>query len=174
MPGRPVHPLVIALAAGLNAPAVSGMNIPAGSAGALAHASNLPETVMFAGFLGEVVPQPGGTTSSYGTPLRNWQVLYLNLELTDWLLVEDEGILAQDSITDDAVPFNQKRDVIWVRADASVGRGSGSQSVESQFLTGAFTRAADFDSPPTGGTFGATTGVFCEARTLSCCHRKSS
>ncbi len=161
MAPRKVHPLVEALASGLKAPAVPANQIRASSVEALAYASNLPEAIMFTGFLGGVVQEPGG---------RNWQLLYLDLELNNWLLVEDGGILAEDRVVDDGVPFNHKRDVIWVKADAAVGRGSASQSVEAQFLTGDFTRAGDFEAPPAGGTIAAATGIFCQARTVGCCY----
>lgn len=166
MAARRVHPLVNALAQGLNAPAIRAQSVQAGSAAALARASNLPEIVMFAGFLGDVVAHPSG---------NNWQLLYTNLALTDWLLIEEDGIVNYDTVRDDSVPaaFNRERDVLWVKADTSVGRGSSSQSVESQFLTGEFSRAANFEAPLIGGTIGAATGVFCEARTPSCCRYHS-
>jgi hypothetical protein len=163
MAERPVHPLVEKLAGRLKPPAVS-KEIPEGSPEALAY-SNLPEPIMFAGFLGGVVEEPDGD--------REWQVLYVDLELNNWLLVELEGILAHDNIVDDGVPFNQKRDVIWVKADAAVGRGSASQSVDAQFLTGEFTRAGDFEVPPAGGASAAATGIFCQARTVGCCYGRS-
>jgi hypothetical protein len=160
MAARRVHRLVEELARGLNPPAVS-KEIREGSPEALAYASNLPEPIMFAGFLGGVVKEPGG---------REWRLLYLDLELNNWLLVELGGILAEGQVVDHGVPFNQERDVIWVKADAAVGRGGASQSVEAQFLTGAFTRAGDFEVPPAGGTSAAATGIFCQARTVNCCY----
>ena len=156
------HPVVTALAKGLNAPAV-GKQIKAGSAEALAFASELPDVVLFAGLLGDPIERPPGT---------RWQVLYLDLELTRCLLIDDAGVVDQDSIRDDDVPFNQRRDVIWVRRHAAVGLSPGAQSVEGQFLTGEFTRAADFDAPVGGGTM-TTTGVFCDARTPTCCRYPS-
>jgi hypothetical protein len=86
------------------------------------------------------------------------------------LLVDDGGILAHSDVQDDGVPFTQKRDVIWVKADAAVGRGRASNSVQAQFLTGDFTRAGDFEAPPSGGTLAAATGIFCQARTAGCCY----
>jgi hypothetical protein len=175
MATRPVHQLVTKLAAGLNppkvpaksipassaAPTVPAKTLPAGSAEALAYASNLPDAILFTGFLGGLVEEPGG---------RNWQLLYLDFELDNWLLVEDAAILAHSDVVDDGVPFTQRRDVIWVKADAAVGRGRASHSVEAQFLTGDFTRAADFEAPPAGGTLAAATGIFCQARTVGCCY----
>jgi hypothetical protein len=168
---RPVHPVVLSLARGLNPPGVPEGSIqavppvPAADVGeatpaALAYASDVPESILFVGFFGGLVQGPSG---------GEWQILYLDLELSRWLLVENSGIAAVGYIEDDSVPFNQRRDVIWVKADATVGRGSASQSVEGQFLTGEFTRAGDFDAPPSSGTLAAATGVFCEARTPSCC-----
>lgn len=162
---RTVHPLVTALAKGLKPPGVKP-HIPASSPGALARASNLPGVVLFAGFLGDVVPNPSG---------GNWQVLYVDMALTEWVLIEEDGIVEDASVTDESVPtsFGGKRDLLWVKADTSVGRGPSSQSVESQFLTGPFTRAGDFEAPLIGGTLAAATGVFCEARTPSCCRIRS-
>jgi hypothetical protein len=156
-----VHPLVDALASGLEVPAPPNTQIKAGSPEALARASDVPELVSFAGFLGDTIPQPGQAA-------KKWRVLYLDLELRNWLLVLDTDILDAQKVGDKTAPSGE-RDVIWVRADASVGRGRGSPSVEARFLTGEFTRAGDFEAPPTGGTLAAATGVFCEFRTPSCC-----
>jgi hypothetical protein len=127
--------------------------------------AGVPQLVVFAGLLGDTVTRPGGQ--------GDWRILYLDWGLQDWLLVEDEGIVHGVEITDPAIsPIT--RDVIWVDEDASVGRGSRSQSQEGQFLTGDFTRAADFDAPLGGGTTGGpSTGVFCEARTPTCCRYPS-
>jgi hypothetical protein len=151
------HPLVTALAKALK-PQVASMR--AGTPDALVEASDLPELVTFAGFLGDTVTQPGQTTQ--------WRVLYLDLELRRWLLLDEADILLAEKVEDETAPSGE-RDLIWVKADASVGRGSGSPSVEARFLTGEFTRAGDFEAPPTGGTLAAATGVFCQARTPSCC-----
>jgi hypothetical protein len=150
-----VHPVVRELAQGL------GVR----TAAALADASNLPEPVMFAGFRGPVIEHP---------ERGEWRLLYLDLELTEWLLIEASGIIRRSTVKDETVPFEEKsRDVFWVKADAAVGRGNASQAVQAQFLTGKFTRAGDFEAPLTGGTLAAATGVFCEARTPSCCLFKS-
>ncbi len=135
------------------------------TAAGLADASNLPEPVMFAGFRGPVIDHPERGT---------WRLLYLDLELTEWVLIETAGILRQGRVEDKTVPFEeQSRDVFWVKADAAVGRGNAAQAVQAQFLTGKFTRAADFEAPLSGGTIAAATGVFCEARTPSCCRIRS-
>jgi hypothetical protein len=120
---------------------------------------------MFAGFHGDPIPGAGDA---------EWEVLYLDMELRTWLLIEQKGVVLQGTVKDDEVPFSGQRDVFWVRADATVGRGSRAQSVEAQFLTGEFTRAGDCETPAGGGgTYGGSTGVFCEARTPQCCYRLS-
>jgi hypothetical protein len=128
-------------------------------------ATGIPQLVVFAGLLGASVVKPGGG--------GDWYLLYLDWALADWLLVEERGIVHRQTITDPAIsPLT--RDVIWVHEDASVGLGSRSQSKESQFLIGEFTRAGDFEAPVGGGTMGgASTGVFCEARTPTCCRYPS-
>lgn len=157
------HPLVRALASGLKPPALAGQNFQAGSAAALAYASDEPGVIVFAGFLGDPIQVQGGT----------WELLYLDLELNTCLLVESAGIVLKNWMRDDAVPYNQHRDVIWVKRDTPVGHAAGSQSVEAMFLTGDFTRAGDYEAPVGGGTMAATTGVFCEARTPTCCRYPS-
>ena len=158
--------LVTKLAAALLPPPVGAAGKkapPAGTPVDLAKAPHVPELVVFAGFLGANIKDPGGA---------DWRLLYLDLRLLNWLLVEEGGILYNDTIEDDKVP-GKRRDVIWVDADAAVGKGSGSQSVQARFLTGEFTRAGDFDAPLTGATLSASTGVFCEAKTPLCCTRHS-
>jgi hypothetical protein len=115
----------------------------------------------FAGFLGDQLSQPGLAD-------KRWQVLYLDLALKSWLLVEDGGIVTTEQVVEDKAP-DQMLDVLWVTGDAAVGMVSGSQSLEAQFLTGEFTRAADFQSSPSGGTLAAATGVFCDAQSIGCC-----
>jgi hypothetical protein len=157
MANRRVHPLVEALATELKPPAV-GRTFKANTAGALAYAT-YPDRVIYVGFLGAVIPHDG----------KEWQLLYLDIAANECLLLEDAGIVAYDTFTDETVPFEQKRDVVWLRRDALVGGpGSASPSVEALFLTGPFTQAGDFEAPTTGTT-DAVTGVFCEARTPSCC-----
>lgn len=130
----------------------------------LGDATGIPQLVVFAGLLGDSVEKPAGGGM--------WRLLYLDWALQDWLLVEERGIVNRATITDPAIsPIT--RDVLWVDEDASVGRGNRSQSREGQFLTGAFTRAGDFEAPVGGGTLGASTGVFCEARTPTCCRYPS-
>jgi hypothetical protein len=141
--------------------AVAAATTAEGVASAVARSSDVSRMVTFEGYLGATVTRAG----------KFWCVLYLDLELQTWLLVEKDCIL--DRRTTDHSTWPRKRDTIWVTADAGVGLGSGSQSVDAQFLTGEFTRAGDFEAPPTGGTLAAATGVFCQARTPSCCRRRS-
>ena len=149
------HPLIKALAERLKPNESEEASLEA-----LAQATDLPELVTFAGFLGPTVTQPG--------PDSIWRLLYLDMELRSWLLVEDTEILVAVKVKDDSAPSGE-RDVIWVNADAPVGQGSGWPSVEARFLSGEFTRAGDCGAPPGGGTLPAATGIFCQARTPSCC-----
>jgi hypothetical protein len=130
----------------------------------LTSAARLPEMVTFIGYLGSTVSHPSGA---------NWLMLYLDWQLRNWLLVENDGILFETKLRADGQPFGQC-DVIWVDAGSSVGSGDGPQSVEARFLTGEFTRAGDFDAAPAGGTSQAPTGVFCRVRTQTCCRRASN
>ena len=158
-----VHPLVKALAAASKAPAIAAMSAQQGSARAYQAAANLPKAAIFAGFLGEDFDHDGKT----------WRPLFIDLELAECALIEEAGIIANGVSKEDALPFNHERDVLWVNADAPVGRVDPSLDIAAQFLTGEFTRAGDFDVGPAGGTPAGATGVFCEARTPSCCLFKS-
>ena len=97
-----------------------------------------------------------------------WCVLYLDWDLRTWLIIERDGVVARESMIHEP-GLQQGRDVLWVKADAAVGRGRRSLSREGEFLTGAFTRAGDFDVGQEGGTLAAATGVFCDARSVGCC-----
>ena len=167
MPDLNPHPLVKLLAKSLNdagvVPAQAAAEIAeaetdAQFADALAKSDSLPELVSFAGFLGGRVSRER----------KNWRVLYLDSRLVSWLLVDEKGIIHREKVKDDKAPSGE-HDVIWVAADAAVGRGSGAQPVEARFLTGEFTRAGDFDASPAAGT-GPSTGVFCPT-TPVCCYR---
>jgi hypothetical protein len=137
--------------------------IPGKAADQLANRADVSELASFAGYLGGTVERED----------KQWRLLYLDSQLQTWLLVRDVDILYHEQVKDDTAAL-EKRDVIWVKADASVGRGSGPQSVESRFLTGEFTKAGDFDTAPGGGTMAAATGLFCEARTPFCCWGRRS
>jgi hypothetical protein len=166
---------------GKSAPAAQSqpsVGLTAGQAGAAAPASqaqnntlalqlagsyNVPELVTFTGYVGASFTRDG----------TSWCLLYLDTRLLTWLLLERDGVVYRQVMKDEKAPFEQ-RDVVWVKADASVGRGMGSLSVEAQFLTGEFTRAGDFEPGLTGGTMAAATGVFCEADSVGCCTPKSN
>ena len=124
----------------------------------LAALPDVPEMVTFAGYVGARITRDA----------KDWCVFYLDSRLLTWLLVPTDGIVFRDAVQDDLAPCGVQ-DVLWVKADTTVGRGSGSLSIEGQFLSGEFTRAGDFEAGPTGGTQAAATGVFCEARSPGCC-----
>jgi hypothetical protein len=126
--------------------------------------ASLPDLVTFAGYLGGVVDDTAGTT------LKEWAVLYLDTKFSSWLLVETGGIVYRKRVLD---PSGGSRDVLWVRADASVGRGRGAQTNQERFLRGDFTAAGDVTVTPTGGTSPAATGLLVDATTPGCCGFKS-
>jgi hypothetical protein len=102
----------------------------------------------------------------------DWLVFYLDASLQTWLLVQREAIVLRRTVHDELSPFGS-HDVIWVRGQAPIRRGSGPQSIQQRFLTGDFTRAGDFDAPPTGGTFSSPSGLLCAAGSPGCCPRHS-
>ena len=163
------NPLVTDLEKRLGAPDSGAMRVQIGEAGSLATAAGVPEVVSFTGYLGGKVPHG---KDGDGKDVQ-WCLLYLDADLRTWLIIEAKGIVRRKTVeekTTDADPC----DVVWVLADAAVGRGSGSLSLEGQFLTGEFTRAADVDEGPMGaGTFAAATGMFCAGRSVNCCTPKS-
>lgn len=129
-----------------------------------ATSTSIPELVTFVGFVDGYLTSPLSG--------NDWLLMYLDAQLQAWLLVEKSGIQDSDVIVNDTAPA-QARDVIWVKRNAAVGRGRGTQSNEARFLTGEFTQAGDFELAPAGGTTAASTGVFCGADTAFCCRRPS-
>ena len=147
------HQLVGALAGALPGPAAA---LPAASA--------LPELVTLVGFVDGTIANPASG--------NNWVLVYRDWRMTTWLLVEAAGILHYDTVPDDGTDL-QARQVLWVRRDTAVGRGSGPQSAEARFLTGQFTRAGDFDQLETGGQSSPETGLFCPTTPLCNCGPRS-
>jgi hypothetical protein len=155
----PPNPLVQDLAKGLPDSDPRRVRTMAAEDAALAFAgsSDVSKTVRFEGYFGAIVSHDE----------KRWRVLYVDLEGHTWLLVEADGIVAHKTIQDSTWPYD--RDVIWVKAGAAVGICQGAQSVQAQFLTGDFTRAGDFEAPPTGGTPTPATGPFCQP-SVGCCY----
>ena len=120
--------------------------------------SDVPALSTFAGYLGDAIKYDS----------KNWRILYLDNKLSSWLCVEEEAIVFHDRMHDRTAAYGM-RDVIWLKAEATVGRGIGPQSGEARFLRGSFTSAGDVTAAVTGGTFDAATGIFCEAQTPGCC-----
>jgi hypothetical protein len=100
----------------------------------------------------------------------DWLVFYLDARLQTWLLVQREAIVLRRTVHDELSLFGS-HDVIWVRGQAPIRHGTGPQSIQQRFLTGDFTRAGDFDAPPTGGTFSSPSGLLCAAGSPGCCPR---
>jgi hypothetical protein len=116
----------------------------------------------FHGFLAtDAVEQPGVAG-------KWWQPLFLDLQRRHVLYLEDAGILGNDLVEDERAP-GKRRDMLWVMPNTTVGVARMAQSIEGQFLSGQFTRAADFRDSPAGGTIAAATGVFCEGDSIGCC-----
>lgn len=135
----------------------------------LAGDSRLPEVNAFAGFLGGILDDKAGTTKAI------WRLLYLDAKLLTWLLVKEDEILLRSSVRDEKAPFN-KRDVIWLKSDASLGEGSGPpqpDEVQARFLRGSFTRAGDFAATLSGGTFAPAGGPLDGVLTWGCCGRRT-
>lgn len=147
--------------------AITGAGAPAPAAGTTptVPATSTSPLVTFTGYLGSAITwPPGGAT---------WRLLYLDLRMESWLLIEESGIVDAQQVRDDTAP-SRTCDLVWVKADAAVGAGRGAQSDDARFLTGQFTRAGDSETSWTGGTQTATTGVFCGASTVTCCRRASN
>ena len=160
----PMPPAVNALVTAIQAATGSGAPAAAGTTAPTTAATSTSQLVTFTGYLGHTIGWPGG---------QQWRLLFLDLRMDCWLLVEESGIVDTGKVRDDTAP-SSKCDLIWVKADAAVGVGRGSQSDEARFLTGQFTRAGDSDTSWAGGTHTATTGAFCGASTVTCCRRASN
>lgn len=130
----------------------------------LADDADLPELVCFAGYLGGAVDREQGG--------KKWQLLYLDWQLSNWLLVRQDDIVFRKPPDEEIAQF-ELRDVIWVKANAQITRGSGPRSAQARFLRGEFTRAGDFSASPDGGTYSPSTGIFCEATTAGCCYSRT-
>jgi hypothetical protein len=184
-PRLPPHPLVVGLAARQGSDVVQASTVAsrvvgqiaagARQAGALRLPADAridavgvtagePALITLAGYLGGCV--------TGGEPPTQWQLLFLDNKLVTWMIVPYDQILVHSRVTDDTAAFGE-RDLLWVNAEALVGRGDTTESVQGRFLTGPFTRAGDVAASVTGGTFTAASGLLCEAVTPGCCTRKS-
>jgi hypothetical protein len=157
--------LVTDLARALDVPEVETgtLQFAAQTAGALAAAVDTSEQVIFAGYTGALIERPKDSG-------RHWRVFYLDARLFRWMLVERDRVRLWRRIETPESPTGDC-DYIWVDYDAPVASGSGPQSVEAPFLSGDFTRAGAFEAPSGGRGGGTSTGLFCDARTPSCCRK---
>ena len=120
--------------------------------------ANASSVVTFEGYLG----------GSAGGDRAEWAVLYLDIQLERWLVVEKGSIHRWEQVQDRDWD-GRSRDIIWVYKDAVVGTGRGPVTTETRFLIGEFTRAGDVDAAPAGGALPASSdGVFCP-RSPNCC-----
>ena len=126
-------------------------------ADALAQDDHTPEFVTFDGLL-------GGNLEDNPTSKVLWRVLYRDPKLETWLLVLETDILFRDTLRDDRMPFRE-RDVIWLKRDTAVGKGSGplqSGEIQARQLRGGFTAAGDVAAALTGDAGPASdSGVYC-------------
>jgi hypothetical protein len=126
--------------------------------------ADIPDLVTLAGYLGGSVD-----VEAQGRDTK-WWILYLDSQLQNWRLIPDDGILLVKSTTDDSAPFN-RRDMIWVEADALTARGEAPPrpEVQAKFLQGEFTRAGDLRGSASGRQMSPQTGGFCDVVTPRCC-----
>ena len=161
MSSIPQNQLVANLSGALNTPL---------TAGGLAGAPALPELVTLVGYISGTIKH--AAVGAAATTATDWVLVYRDWRMTTWLLVEGAGILHHEKLLEDGTD-PRGRDVLWVRRDTAVGRGSGPQSAEARFLTGQFTRAGDFDQLETGGQSSPETGLFCPTTPLCNCGPRS-
>ena len=161
--GFDLNPNALVTALGVALPAPDATSVAVTASALRTGATTGPESPERRSFVGYV----GRTFNHRG---NNWTLLYVDSALESWMIVETDGIVGRRPIPPDAGSGTPEAlDMIWVLADAAVGRGGRSLTVEGAFLCGNFTRAGDFEASPTGGTLAASTGVFCEARSAGCC-----
>jgi hypothetical protein len=127
---------------------------------------NLPELVTFSGLSAGTLPDPSDPTGPA------WPALFLNAQMSKWLLVEPGGLFHHETFQDPISP-GQTRDVFWVRADATIRWGSETRSGPGRFLRGQFTSAGDYSASVSGGTVNPATGIFCQVPTPGCCGYRS-
>lgn len=131
----------------------------------LAAEPRLPELIMFAGFVG------GTVNFKVVTQNTTWRLLYLDGKLQTWMLVQASDIVFQRPPEKDA-PHVEQRDLVWVRADASVCKGTGQprlDEIQASYLRGDFTSAGDFAAAQSSGPVSPSAGLLNEARTPGCC-----
>ena len=103
--------------------------------------------------------------------IHDWQILFTDSNLRNWIMVKRGDIVAHDRAHDEKAAYGL-RDYIWVVADAEVGRGGFSISPETLILSGDFTRAADFAPSMRGDTY-SSGNLLDEATTPGCCTANS-
>jgi hypothetical protein len=131
----------------------------------LAAVPRLPELIMFAGFVG------GTVNFNVAAQNTTWRLLYLDAKLQTWMIVQASDIVFQRP-PDKDVPHIDQRDLVWVKADASVSKGTGQprlDDIQASYLRGDFTRAGDFAAGQSSGTVSPSAGLLSEARTPGCC-----
>jgi len=112
----------------------------------------------FSGYFGGAIKDP------LQRPKLRWQVLFLDLHLQHWLIVESKDILYFDRVRDDTAACGL-RDYLWVGEDALIGRGGAANSADAVVRSGAFSRAGDLALSLPGDTRGRRRGLMVDAET---------
>lgn len=122
-----------------------------------------PELVILSGYLAGCVNKD-----------EQWHVLFLDETAESYVLVRPPDIHFHNRIDVDGAPFG-KVDLLWVKAEASVLRGTRGESVTARITNGSFVRARDFRASLTGGTMAGMSelGPLCTALTPCCCNKLS-
>jgi hypothetical protein len=102
-----------------------------------------------------------------------WHVIFLDIRLSKWVIVPWEAMQLYERREDPSLPFGYA-DRIWVAADARIGVGDVTTSVDALWLSGDFTRAGDFRSSLGTASGSSTSGVLCDAITPRCCKKASA
>ena len=181
----PAHPLVVGLtaSAGMGADALSasdlaqtetavGPSIAQAVAAAQAAQPQTPTDATLRKFSASSGRSPFTIVAGYlggsvkGSPAG--QVLFLDAQLSKWLLLRIKDISLFNRVRDDSAAFGL-RDILWLKSDIRVVPGDSSDSVEQSYLNGPFTRADQVPTTVTGGTFPGPGGLLLEAITPGCC-----
>jgi hypothetical protein len=119
---------------------------------------------------------PGYLGGSVDDPLRRdsskWQVLFLDVNLQQWLIVKSEDILYFDRVQDPTAACGL-RDFVWVPEDALIGRGGPANDPDAVVRSGAFSRAGDLATALRGDTNAPRSGLMVDSLTPLCCGRYS-
>jgi hypothetical protein len=173
----PPHPIVVSLAETLGSDKVKvvlGGRKPLGAPAPDAALEDVLPTQI--GDFGTLAGSPEikcitgyiGGQCTYPSSSIWWQILFLDANLRNWIIVDRQQILYSDR-RDDREAAAGKRDFIWVKADTLIAHGDPQTDPKNLFLTGAFTRAGDYETSVRGDTHSSASGLICDAITPGGC-----